>query len=77
MILPPGENIIETRKCRISGEDFSVTHKDLEFYDQLSPLFSGKKYSIPMPTLSPDERQRRRLAWRNEQKLYKRKCDRS
>ncbi|PID70173.1 hypothetical protein CSB37_03275 [bacterium DOLZORAL124_38_8] len=30
---------------------------------------------IGLPTLCPEERQRRRLSWRNEWKLYKRKCD--
>ncbi len=30
---------------------------------------------IGLPTLCPEERQRRRLAWRNERKLYQRKCD--
>ena len=30
---------------------------------------------IPTPTLCPEERQRRRLLFRNERKLYKRKCD--
>ena len=49
----------------------------MEFYDKVSPVFSGKKYSIPTPTLCPDERQRRRLAFRNERKLYKRKCDKT
>ncbi|MEI6711472.1 MAG: hypothetical protein WCK88_04715 [bacterium] len=52
-----------------------MTNKDLEFYDKVSPIFGGKKYSIPSPTLCPDERQKRRLAFRNERKLYKRKCD--
>ncbi len=33
------------------------------------------KCKIPTPTLCPEERQRRRLAFRNERKLYKRKCD--
>jgi hypothetical protein len=37
---------------------------------------NGKvKYLIPAPTLCPDCRQQRRLSWRNERKLYKRKCD--
>lgn len=37
---------------------------------------NGKlKVQIPTPTLCPEERQRRRLAFRNERKLYKRKCD--
>ncbi len=30
---------------------------------------------IGLPTLCPEERQRRRLTWRNERKLYQRKCD--
>jgi hypothetical protein len=33
------------------------------------------RYLIPPPTLCPDCRQQRRLAFRNERKLYKRKCD--
>ncbi len=39
MFTPPGENIIETRKCRISGEEFVITEKDRDFYDMLSPVF--------------------------------------
>lgn len=68
------EKIIETKKCRISGKDFVITDKDLEFYDKISPTFDGKKFQIPTPTLCPEERQKRRLAFRNERKLYKRKC---
>ncbi len=33
------------------------------------------RYLIPSPTLCPDCRQQRRLAFRNERTLYKRKCD--
>ncbi|NUJ98008.1 hypothetical protein HGA92_04455 [Candidatus Gracilibacteria bacterium] len=33
------------------------------------------RYLIPVPTLCPHCRQQRRLAWRNERNLYKRKCD--
>lgn len=52
-----------------------MTNKDLEFYEKISPVFTGQKYLIPSPTLCPEERQRRRLAFRNERKLYHRKCD--
>ena len=72
---PPGENIIETKKCRLSGEEFVVTDKDLEFYDRVSPVFWGKKYSLPSPTLCPDERQRRRLMFLNARNLYYGKSD--
>ncbi|EKE29832.1 MAG: hypothetical protein ACD_2C00091G0018 [uncultured bacterium (gcode 4)] len=35
------------------------------------------RYLIPAPSLCPDCRQMRRLAWRNERHLYKRKCDKT
>jgi hypothetical protein len=43
----------------------------LDFYDKISPTFNGKKYPIPTPTLCPEERLRRRLAFRNERKMYR------
>ena len=43
-----------------------IFDEDLEFY---------KKVSVPSPTLCPECRQQRRLAWRNERTLYKRTCD--
>ena len=51
-----------------------MTDKDLEFYDRISPVLDRKKYSVPTPTLCPRERERRRLSWRNEYKLYPAKC---
>ena len=63
----------------------------MEFYEKVSPAFpiplqsegvsrsdgvvDQKKYTIPPPRLCPDCRQQRRLIFRNERKLYKRKCD--
>jgi hypothetical protein len=68
--IPLNEKIIETKKCLLSGVDFAVTDKDLEFYDKMSPVIGGKKYAISSPTLCPDERCRRRTIHRNESKLY-------
>jgi len=68
------EKIIETKVCKC-WEKFNITDKDLEFYDKVSPIFNWIKYSISSPTLCPDCRQQRRLSFRNERKLYKRKCD--
>jgi hypothetical protein len=75
--IPPNEKIIEQKLCRISWQEFFVTDKDLEFYDKISPIFAGEKYSIPSPTISPEERQKRRLVFRNERKFYHRKCDKT
>jgi hypothetical protein len=54
------------KTCSISGVEFEVTDADLAFY---------KKMGVPVPTLCPDERQRRRMSWRNERVLYQRSCD--
>jgi hypothetical protein len=69
------DTILERKTCELSGTKFPITQKDLEFYDKVSPVFIGKKYQIPTPRLCPEERQRRRLMFRNERRLYKRKFD--
>jgi len=71
------ESIIETKICPISNKEFTITQWDLDFYDKISPTFAGQKFQIPTPTLHPEERQRRRLSFRNEPNLYRRKCDAS
>ncbi|MBI4836653.1 MAG: hypothetical protein HY817_05345 [Candidatus Abawacabacteria bacterium] len=63
------------RICRISGQEFTVTDDDQQFLQKVSPLLAGKKYLISPPTLAPDERKRRRMAWRNGTKLYSDICD--
>ncbi len=42
---------------------------------KLAPQIAGVTFSLPAPKLSPDERRRRRVAFRNERRLYHRKCD--
>lgn len=67
--------IVEWKICTISGQSFPIYQSDLDLYAKISPTFAGQRFMIPTPTLCPEERQRRRLAFRNERKLYKRKCD--
>jgi hypothetical protein len=67
--------IVERKTCRVSGQPFAVFQSDVDFYTKISPTFAGQKFPIPTPTLCPEERQRRRLSFRNERKLYRRKCD--
>jgi hypothetical protein len=56
---------------------FEVTDSDRAFYEKVSPSFNGKKYLIPEPTRCPDCRMQRRLSFRNERNLYKRKCSKT
>jgi len=69
------EKIIETKTCTHCWVSFPITDKDIEFYDKVSPIFGGVKYTIPTPTLCPDCRNQRRLSFRNERNLYRRKCE--
>jgi len=63
-----------SRSCCQCGQSFEVTQDDLAFYEKVSPVFGGKKYSILPPALCPDCRQQRRLAWRNEHTISQRSC---
>ncbi|MDD3302359.1 MAG: hypothetical protein PHN31_02305 [Candidatus Gracilibacteria bacterium] len=65
----------ETKKCKNCDSLFDITQSDIDIYKKLSPIFGGSRYDIPYPALCPDCRQQRRLAFRTERKLYKRKCD--
>lgn len=65
------------KQCTITGEAFEVTEEDLALLKKVSPVIGGKTLLIPPPTLCPAERMRRRLMFRNQQTLYRRKCDSS
>lgn len=59
------------KQCRLS---FEITQDDLAFYDRVSPVFAGKKYTISPPTHCPDCRQQRRIALCNERNFYSANC---
>lgn len=61
--------------CRQCQSPFTVDDWDRKLLDRISPVIAEKKYSIPEPTLCPQCRLRRRLAWRPELHLFKRKSD--
>ncbi len=65
---------IMNKNCKNCSQPFEITQKDRNFYEKISPVFSGKRYLIPEPTLCPDCRQQRRLSWQNMKNLYMRKC---
>lgn len=61
-------------KCRICAVEFDIAPEHLRFYEQMSPVFDGRRHLIPPPSLCPGCRKRRRLLWRNELHLYSRQC---
>ncbi len=54
-----------TKTCTVSGKVFTIDERDLAFY---------AKINVPLPTLCPEERERRRWAWRGKN-FHIRKCD--
>jgi len=57
-----------TQTCRISGNQFVVSDEDQAFL---------KRLNMPLPTLCPEERSRRRMSFRNDHNLYYRKCSKT
>ena len=56
----------ETRNCQNCKNDFTIEPDDFSFYE---------KIKVPAPTFCPNCRFIRRMIWKNERSLYKRKCD--
>lgn len=48
-----------------------------DLLQKISPTFLGKTYLIPESKRSPEERQRQRTMFRNERKMYHRKCSKT
>ena len=57
-----------SKQCRQCQSDFLIDDYDQKYYE---------KMNVPHPTMCPDCRLQRRLAWRMEWTLYMRKCDSS
>ena len=56
----------ETKNCQNCKKDFTIEPDDFAFYE---------KMKVPAPTFCSECRMQRRFAFRNEWKLYQRKCD--
>lgn len=58
----------ETRNCQNCQKDFTIETEDFSFYE---------KIQVPPPSWCMECRQMRRMSFRNERILYKRKCDKT
>ena len=56
----------ETRRCQNCHQEFVIEPEDFDFY---------KKIEVPPPTFCPECRMVRRMSFRNERTIYRRKCD--
>lgn len=69
--------IVEWKTCAWTGEEFAIYQSDIDMLEKVSPTIGGQKFLFPLPTLSPESRFRRMMMFRNERKLYKRKCSKT
>ncbi len=56
----------ESKTCQNCKQEFTIEPEDFTFYE---------KIKVPPPTFCSQCRSQRRMAWRNERSLYKRKCN--
>ena len=54
-----------TRTCRISGKEFIISDQEVALLEKLSPIIWGERFLIPLPTISPEERYRAKLTFKN------------
>ena len=52
--------------CSITWKEFLIRDQDIDIYERLW---------VWLPTICPEERQKVRMAWRNDRVFYHRKCD--
>lgn len=57
-----------SKNCCHCENSFAIAPEDTALHDQLN---------VPCPTLCPDCRHQRRLAWRNDRVFYQRNCDKT
>lgn len=61
--------------CKQCKSEFEITPEETTLREKICETFEAGK--VPPPTQCPPCRMRRRMAWRNERVLYKRKCDKT
>ena len=60
--------------CSSCGVSFKISDRDKTFYLDIGPEISGRRFGVPPPTHCFHCRLRRKLAFRNERRLYRRRC---
>ena len=66
--------IIEWKICAVSGQEFPIFESEKKLLEKLQPTIGGQLITLPLPTLCPEERQRKRNAYRNLRTLYNSTC---
>lgn len=68
------ETIMAHKNCKRCGDYFPIFSGDQELLHKLAPRIWDQSFELPLPTLCPTCRRKRRMSYRNERKLYRNKC---
>jgi len=63
------------KTCNQCSTSYEIYDDDKALLHKISPTIGGRKFEIPVSDICPECRQQRRMSFRNERKLYRRKCD--
>lgn len=61
------------RTCRISWNEFIISDQEIALLEKLAPSIGWEKFPLPLPTVCPLERKRRKFPFKNYLSLFKRK----
>ena len=64
-------------KCRQCSAPFDILPEENDFLQRITPSFGANRFPVPPPGLCPLCRFQRRLAWRSELNLFRRKSSKS
>lgn len=60
------------RTCRISGKEFVISDQEILLLEKLVPIIGWEKFPLPLPSICPEERLRRKYPFKNYLSLFKR-----
>ncbi len=69
--------IREWKNCTVSWMNFPIYESEKWFFASMGLLAEWVKHALPFPTLCPEERQRRRMARKNDHHYFRRTCDKT
>ena len=61
--------------CTRCSAEFVISKEEKQFLHRAAPSIGGNNFELPLPSECPSCREKTRLCWRNERKLYIRNCD--
>lgn len=58
------------RLCPLSWKTFTVSPEEIALLEKISPIIGSEKFSLPLPTIAPEVRERIRCIFRNTKTLF-------